>query len=151
MLLAKNRRALYDYSLIEKYIAGIELYGFEVKAIREGKAGFEGSFIELKDGELYVNNMYIARYSKQSTLVGEYDERRSRKLLLTSKEISEITRQLQEKGKTAVPLALILQHNLIKLELAVVKGKKEFEKKIVAKERQIKMDLDREARSYKRV
>ncbi len=150
MLLAKNRRALHDFSIIEKYTAGIELKGYEVKAIREGKVSFEGAFIELRGGDVWVNNLYIGPYSKQSQDISEYDEKAARRLLLNASEISQIARQLQEKGKTAVPLALILRNNLIKLELAVVKGKKEFEKKQVAKERQIKRDLDMEARAYKR-
>ena len=149
MLLAKNRKALHEFSILEKYIAGVELYGYEVKAIREGKASFEGAFIELREGEVWLKNMYIGRYSKQSNDVTESDTRRPRKLLLNSQEIFEISKQLKEKGKTAIPLALILQNNLIKLEMSVVKGKKEFEKKEVAKERQIKRDLELEVRSYK--
>lgn len=140
LLLVKNRSALYDHTLIEKYTAGIVLKGYEVKALREKKANFEGAFIQIIDGDPYVINMHIGRYSKQSE--NAEDDRRSRKLLLNKPEIFEITRLLKQKGYTAIPLALILLNNMIKLEFAVVKGKKEYERKQTVKERQIKRDTD---------
>ncbi len=148
MLLAKNKKALHNYEIVEKYVAGIVLKGNEVKAIREGKVSFEGSYISIDKGIPSVKNMNIGKYSKQSekSLAG-YDEKRPRLILLEQQEIRNILRETAEKGKTAVPLALVLQHNLIKLEVATVKGRKEFEIKTVAKEKQIKKDLQKEAKS----
>lgn len=150
LLLAKNRKAMFNHTLLERYSAGIVLKGYEVKAIREGKVDFEGSYIRLISGVLHVTGLYIGRYSKQSKTSEKFDEKRSRPLLLNKKEVSDITRELLEKGKTAVPTALVMQHGKIKLEFAVVKGKKEFEKKQTAKDRQIKIDLAKESKEIKR-
>ncbi len=141
MLLAKNRKALYNYEIIEKYMAGIVLRGYEVKAIRERHVSFEGAYIKLIKDEPFIVNLQIGKYSKQTQKTTPEDEIRPRKLLLHKKEIEMLKRQLNEKGKTAVPLALLLRNNLIKLELAIVKGRKKHEKKAVAKTRQIKKDL----------
>lgn len=149
-LLQKNRKALHNFQLVEKYIAGIVLKGHEVKALREGKVSFEGSYIEIQDGIPVILNLYIGKYSKQSSDFSEYNSKRKRHLLLNKKEIDEIDRQISQKGKTAVPLALVLEHGFVKLELAVVKGKKEFEKKATAKDRQIQKDLDKEAKEHKK-
>ncbi|MFA6981540.1 MAG: SsrA-binding protein SmpB [Patescibacteria group bacterium] len=141
MLLVRNRKALYNNVLLEKLVAGIVLKGYEVKAIREGKASFEGSYITMRENKAFVVNMHISRYSKQSQDVSDEEATRQRQLLLTKDELNKLERELRQKGKTAVPLALILEHNLIKLELAIVKGRKEFEKKHLEKERQIQKDL----------
>lgn len=150
LLLAKNRKAMFNNTLLEKYSAGIVLKGYEIKAIREGKVDFEGSYIRPVDGVLNVISLYIGKYSKQSKTSEKFEEKRSRPLLLNKKEIQDIKRDLLEKGKTAVPTALIMQHGKIKLEFAVVKGKKEFEKKQVTKDRQIKIDLAKESKEIKR-
>lgn len=147
MLLVKNRKAFFNHEIIEKYIAGISLFGFEVKAIREGKVSFETSYIRIEHGQAYIINLYIGSYSKQSKTPESYDEKRDRKLLLNKGELIEMQKLMNEEGKTAVPLAFILRNNKIKLELAVVKGRKEFEKKLVAKEKQIKKDLERDYRN----
>lgn len=148
-LLAKNRKALFNHSIIDRYDAGIVLKGYEVKAIREGKVDFEGSYVRVIKGEVFLTNLKIGRYSKQSKEISPQDEKRDRKLLLNKNEIKEINRELSEKGKTAVPLALIMSNNKIKLELAVVKGKKEFEKKQTAKERQLRKDMEIEKKQFK--
>lgn len=149
-LLSKNRKALFNHSVISRFDAGVVLKGYEVKAIREGKVDFEGSYVRVIKNEVYITNLKVGRYSKQSKEISPQDEKRDRKLLLNKNEIAEINRELSEKGKTAIPLALILFNNKIKLELAVVKGKKEFEKKQTAKERQIRKDLEVERKEYKR-
>lgn len=140
MLLALNKKAKRNYEVIEKYIAGIVLNGYEVKALREGKADFEGSYIKLIENRPYVVNLNIGRYSNQSH---DGEPKRDRLILLTKKELASIQKELSQKGKSAVPLALVLQHNLVKLELAVVKGRKKHEKKHLEKERQIQKDLDK--------
>lgn len=149
-LLAKNRKAMFNHTLLEKYAAGIVLKGYEVKAIREGKVDFEGSYIKTINKIPRVVNLYIGRYSKQSKTIDKFEEKRTRDLLLNKKEVLEIARATSEKGKTAVPLALVLEHGKIKLEFAVVKGKKEFEKKQTVKDRQIKKDMDVESKEIKK-
>lgn len=141
MLLAKNRKALHNYQIIEKFMAGIVLKGYEVKAIREGKANFEGAFVKVVDGKVVVTGLHIGKYSKQSQKVSEQEATRDRPLLLNKREIEKVKREVSQKGKTAVPIALLLKHNLVKLEIAIVKGRKKYEKKTVAKERQIQKDL----------
>lgn len=143
MLLVKNKKATWNYEIIEKFVAGIMLKGYETKALREGNGSFEGAYIKMEENVPILVNANIGKYSKQSQEIEKTDPKRDRKLLLNKNEIRKIQRALEEKGKTAVPLAFLLQHNLIKLELAIVKGQKEYEKKHVAKEKQIKKDLDK--------
>lgn len=147
MLLAKNRKALYNYEIIEKYLAGIVLRGYEVKAVREKKVSFEGAYVKIIGDEAFIVNLHIGHYSKQSQKSDEYQEKRPRKLLLNKREIEEIKRQINEKGKTIVPIAFVLRNNMIKLEIAVVKGRKKYEKKQVAKTRQIEKDLQKQQKS----
>jgi len=149
MLLAKNKKAYFHHEILKKYLAGIVLRGYEVKAIREKKVGFEGSYIEIVKNEPLLINFYIGRYSKQSQLASEQDEKKPRKLLLGQNEINEINREITEKGKTAIPLAILLKNNFIKVEIGVVKGRKKHEKKQVAKEKQIKKDLQKQSKELK--
>ena len=148
-LLAKNRKALFNHLLVSKFDAGIVLKGYEVKAIREGKADFEGSYVKVVGGEVFITNLNIGMYSKQAK-ESDFQPKRDRKLLLNRNEIAELNREISEKGKTAIPLAFILSNNIIKLEFAVVKGKKEFEKKQTAKEAQIRKDMRKEEKEYRR-
>lgn len=142
MLLLKNPKAYFNYEVLEKYVAGVVLKGYEVKALREKKTSFEGSYIDIIDGIPTLLNLHIGKYSKQSGVFNEVLAKRPKTLLLNKKEIESLSRELNEKGKTAVPLAFLLLNGRIKLEFAVVKGKKKYEKKVVAKERQIKKDLE---------
>jgi SsrA-binding protein len=151
MLLVKNRKAFFEHEILEKYVAGISLRGYEVKAIKEGKANFSDSYVQILSGEPFVINMYIGAYSKQSQRFNETDARRSRKLLLKKNEIEKVQRDLMEKGKTAIPLALTLENNVIKLELGIAKGRKKAEKKHLEKERQIKKDLEKARKEITRI
>jgi SsrA-binding protein len=143
MLLAKNKKATFEYEVLDKYIAGLVLWGYEVKSVREGNVNFEGSMVTVMGGEAYVINLHIGRYSHQSQKYNEKEARRTRKLLLNKKEVLKLAQAISLKGRFAVPLALILQRNMIKLELGVVRSKKLYEKKQVLVERQINRDLDR--------
>jgi SsrA-binding protein len=149
MLLTKNRKALYNHTILEKFTAGVVLKGYEVKAIKEHKADFEGAYVQIIAQKPCLVNMHIGRYSNQSNDVTTFEESRTRLLLLNKKEIEELEKEVSQKGKTAVPLALILENGKIKLEFAIVKGKKEFEKKQVAKERQIKRDMEKETKEQR--
>jgi len=143
MLLAKNRRATFEYEVLDTYVAGLVLWGYEVKSVREGNVNFEGSMVTVLGGEPCVVNLHIGRYSHQSQKYSEKEARRTRKLLLNKKEVLKLAQAISLKGHFGVPLALILQHNMVKLEFGVVRSKKLHEKKQVLVERQIARDLDR--------
>lgn len=147
MLLAKNRKAFHDYEVLDKFTAGLVLQGREVKAVREGKVNFDGSFVQVVAAKPVIVNLYIGRYSSQSQTFNEKDARKTRQLLLKSAEIEKISKELSQKGKTAVPLALVLTHNLIKLEFGIVRGLKKFEKRDVEKKKQQERDLKNELKS----
>jgi len=143
MLLAKNKKATFEYEILDKYTAGLVLWGYEVKSVREGNVNFEGSLVTVMGGEACVVNLHIGRYSHQSQKYSEKEARRTRKLLLNKKEVLKLAQAISLKGHFAMPLALILQHNLVKLELGVVRSKKQYEKKRLLVEKQIERDLDR--------
>lgn len=144
MIIATNKKAYFDYTIVDKFVAGVKLKGFEAKALREGKGKLEGSYVKELEGKLKVVNFGIGRYSKISQKLEEGDISRTKELLLNKKEINEIKRELAQKGKSCVPLNLRIERGLFKLEIAIVKGKKEYEKKVVAKEKQEKRELERE-------
>lgn len=146
MLVAKNKKGLFNNEVIEKYLAGIVLKGYEVKAIREKNVSFEGAYISVVNGLVVIKNLHIGKYSKQSQDHTDLGAKRDRQLLLNKTEIRQLTKHISEKGKTAIPLALLLKNGKIKLELAVVKGRKKHEKKSVLKERQMEIDLKKEAK-----
>jgi SsrA-binding protein len=126
------------------------LTGFEVKAVREGKVSFDGSFVQLVGNKPLLVNFYIGRYSHQSQEHDEGKARVSRQLLLNRREIGKIAKELEQKGKSAIPLALILDKNMIKLEMALVRGLKKFDKKNVEKDKQIRRDMEIEAKTLVR-
>ncbi len=140
-ILIKNRKALYNHEVLETIQAGIVLRGYEVKAIREGQANLEGTFVKVIGNEAFIVNMYIGAYSKQSQEIDAIRARESKKLLMTKKEIAHLSAELSQKGRTAVPLSFVTKGPLLKVEVGIVKGKKDFEKKQVLKDRQIKSDL----------
>ncbi len=145
-VLIDNRKAHFNYEVIEKYEAGIELFGYEVKSIKNGRAILAGSFAIVRGGEAYLMNMQIPPYQMGNT-PEDYDPLRTRKLLLSKKQIKEIAPSDNMKGLTLVPLSLYSKGRLIKVELAVVRGKKNYDKRETIKKR----DTDREIRrEYKR-
>lgn len=144
--LAFNRRLSHDYEIIDKYKAGVVLHGYEVKAAREGKVDFTDSYIKVEGGKLILVNLHIGRYSSQSQEVPDEQTRRPRELLLNGWEIQRLSQKTAEKGFSLVPLQLMNDHGLIKLELALVKGKKKFEKREDLKKKQTEMDMKRELR-----
>lgn len=149
MLLVKNKKALFNNEIIEKFIAGIVLKGYEVKAIREKNVSFEGSYVKVEDGIAKVVGMHIGRYSNQSQ---EYNSDRAkdpRNLLLNKQELYKLNKELSEKGKSAIPLALILRNGKIKLEFAIVKGRKKYEKRAHLKKRQIEIDLRKQVKGQR--
>lgn len=138
----KNKRATFDYELIETFTAGIVLTGTEIKSIRLGKASLVDTFCLVERGEVWVKNMYIAEY-----FYGTYNNhsaRRDRKLLLNKKEIRKIENAARNNGFTLVPTRLFLNdRGLAKVIIAIAKGKKEYDKRDSIKERDDKREMDR--------
>lgn len=140
-----NKKAYFDYEILEKYQAGLVLSGAEVKSIKGGQMNLKGSYITIKHSpkpELYLTNAHISRYKPAGTKVA-YDPTRSRKLLVTKKELSYLVGKLEQKGLTIVPLTVYTIRNLVKLEFGVAKGKKNFEKKDQKKQKDIDRDVRR--------
>lgn len=138
----KNKRASFDYEFIDKYEAGIVLVGTEIKSIRMGKASLVDTFCFFNDDELWVKGMNISEY-----FYGTYNNhlpRRDRKLLLNKKELIKIRRQTKETGFTVVPIKLFInEKGLAKVEIAVAKGKKEYDKRESLKEKDDRRQMDR--------
>jgi SsrA-binding protein len=142
--LAQNKKANFDYELLEKYEAGLVLYGHEVKAARAGQLSLKGSFISLrkKNGktELYLVGCQISPY-KQAGPMPDYDQRRERKLLLKHQEISHLIGRQQTEGLTLIPLKIYTNHSFLKLEFAVARGKKKYDKREAIKKRDVERNL----------
>lgn len=138
----KNKRATFDYELLETFTAGIVLTGTEIKSIRLGKASLVDTFCVVEKGELWVRNMYIAEY-----FYGTYNNhtaRRDRKLLLNRKELRKIDRSVKETGFTIVPTRLFINdRGLAKLVIAIAKGKKSYDKRQTLREKDDKRQMDR--------
>ena len=142
----KNRRATFDYELLDTYTAGIVLTGSVIKSIRQGKASLVDTFCYFANGELWVKNMHIAEY-----FYGSYNNhaaRRDRKLLLTKKELDKLLRTSRDPGFTIVPVRLFINDKgLAKLVVALAKGKKQYDKRQSLREKDDKRDM---ARMFKR-
>jgi len=138
----KNKRATFDYELVEVFTAGMVLTGTEIKSIRLGKASLVESYALFEGGELWVRNMHIAEY-----FYGSYNNhvaRRDRKLLLNKKELQKLIRLTKETGFTIIPVRLFInEKGLAKLVIAVAKGKKQYDKRQSLKEKEDKRDMDR--------
>lgn len=137
-----NKRAPFDYDLHEKFEAGINLTGAEVKAIKLGHADLTGSHVRVTGGQAYLIGAQIFPY--QYARPEGYDERRTRKLLLHRKEILSLKAKMDGQNLTVVPVSLYTKHQLIKLELALAKGKKEYQKKEAKKRKDLDRELERE-------
>lgn len=146
MSLVQNKKANFNYEILEKYEAGIELLGFEVKSLKAGQGSLEGSYIKIRGGEAFVTGMNIPPYQANNT-PKEYDPARSRKLLLTKKEIAELEKTEQKAGLTIVPLSVYNKGRKIKMELAVAKGKKTHDKRETTKKREADREIRRTLKS----
>ena len=141
-IIAVNKSASFEYFIEEKYEAGIVLEGSEVKSLRLGKASLGESFCELKKGEVFLKNMHIALYDKSGAF-STTDARKDRKLLLHKREIDRIVGRVNEKGFTLLPLKLYFKDALVKVEIALCKGKHTYDKKRALAERDQKRETDR--------
>lgn len=142
MSLVDNKKIHFNYEVLEKFEAGIELFGFEVKALRAGKASLEGSHVSIRGGEAFLVSTNIEPYQPKNTPT-EYDPARSRKLLLNKKEIEELEKYEAEKGLTIVPISVYNKDSKLKLRIAVARGRKKYDKRAVMKERDTKREIDR--------
>jgi SsrA-binding protein len=147
-VLAENRKARHDFFIEEAMEAGIELVGTEVKSIRAGKANLRDSYAEVRDGEVFVYNMHISPYEKGN--IYNRDPLRVRKLLLHKKEITRLAGFITQKGFTLVPLSLYLKDGKIKMNLAVARGKKDYDKRDTMLEKDAKRDMDRQMKERSR-
>ncbi len=138
---AENRKARFDYEILEKFEAGIELLGSEVKSVRGGQMSLEGAFVIIRGGEAFLINANIPPYQAKNA-AKDYDPLANRKLLLTQKELEELAASGTNKSLTIVPLSLYNKGRKVKIEIALVKGKKKFDKRETIKKR----DTDREIR-----
>ncbi len=146
--LVENRKARHDYFVEEKYEAGIELVGTEVKSIRAGKANLKDSYAEVRNGEVFVRNMHISPYEQGN--IFNKDPLRDRKLLLHKSEIDKLIGYTTQQGYTLVPLALYLKHGRVKVALAVAKGKKNYDKRQSLIEKSAKRDIERQMKNASR-
>lgn len=137
--IANNKKAYFDYFIEDKYEAGIELFGTEVKSLRMGKCSIKESFIRIERGEVYVYGMHISPYEKGN--IFNKDPLRVRKLLLHKREIMKLSGELAQKGYTLVPLSVYLKGSLVKVEIGLARGKKLYDKR----ETMAKKDQRREA------
>lgn len=137
-----NRRAFYDYRILERFEAGINLNGAEVKAVRSGHADLTGSFVKVIGSEAYLVNAKIFPY--EYARPEGYDTHRTRKLLLHKKEIIALKSKTEGSNLTIVPISLYTTKHLIKAELALAKGKKQYDKKQTIKQKDIKRELEEE-------
>ncbi len=142
MSLVVNKKASYEYTIGKKFVAGVVLEGMEVKSLRLKQASLNGSYIKEIGGELFLVNAQINAYAFANQ--ENYDPKRSRKLLLKKSELKTLLENSKQKGFTIVPLAFFIAHNKIKLELALAKGKKEYEKRESIKKRTLKRELQSE-------
>lgn len=137
-----NKKARFDYEIKSEIECGIVLKGTEIKSIRKGSVDLKDTYARIKNGEVFIINMYIAKYEEGN--IFNHDERRERKLLLKKHEINKIRREIETEGYTLVPLKLYFVRDKVKILLGVCKGKKLYDKRQTIKER----DIKRESRDY---
>ncbi len=141
----RNKRATYDYELLDQYTAGIVLVGSEIKSIRAGKAALVDSYCYFSSGELWIKNMYIAEYSYAS--YNNHVERRERKLLLNRKELRKLEEEMKNPGQTIIPVRLFInERGFAKLVVALARGKKQYDKRAAIRDREDKRRLERAMR-----
>lgn len=138
----EHKRARFDYEILETFEAGLELLGFEVKALRAKRGSLEGAFVVIRGGEAYLVGASIPPYQQNNT-PKDYDERRTRRLLLKKEEIGALAGSERQKGLTIIPIAVYNKKRKLKLQLAVVRGKKKFDKRESIKRREDTRKIER--------
>jgi SsrA-binding protein len=141
-IVIRNRKASHDYEFLEKFIAGIKLLGTEIKSIREGKATLVDSYCLFRDGELFIRGMHVSEYWWGN--LNNHDPLRERKLLLTKKELTRIGRKVKETGLTIIVTKVFInERGFAKAEIAISKGKKEYDKRQTLRKKDSERELDR--------
>ena len=142
-MLVKNRKATHEYEIIDKFVAGIVLKGFETKSILQGNCSLAEGYVSIKNNEAFLKQVHVDKY-RQANSFDDIDEKRDRKLLLNKSEIRKIAKSTQEKGLTVIPLDLHYSDTKkIKLTIAIAKGKKTYDKRHALKQKQIDIELKR--------
>lgn len=141
-----NRKARFNYFIIEEIECGIELFGSEVKSIRNGNCNIKDSYGVIRNNEVYLINMFIKNYKEAS--IFNKEETRKRKLLLHKKEIIKLKEKIEKEGYTLIPLKVYFNKNKVKVLLGLCKGKKTYDKREVLKEKEIKRKIEREIKGY---
>lgn len=138
----RNKRATFDYTVLQRYTAGIQLYGTEIKSIRESRASLADTWCFFSRGELWVEGMHVAEYAFGS--YNNHDVRRRRKLLLTRRELRKLEQASKDTGKTIIPLSLFInEKGLAKLEIGLCQGKRQYDKRQSLREKDDKREMER--------
>ena len=145
-VIAPNKKAYHDYFVLEKFEAGIELFGTEVKSLRQGAVNLKDSYCEIKNGEIFALGMHISPYEKGN--IFNREPLRPKKLLMHKREIIKLFSKVKEDGLTLVPLSLYFSGSRVKVEVGLCKGKHTFDKKQTLMERDIKRSMEREIKKY---
>jgi len=145
-LITKNKRAFYDYEITDRYEAGIKLTGAEVKSVKSGGISINEAYVKHIDGSLFLWNATIQKY--KHAYDPDYDDGRTRRLLLKKKEIFVLTRKLESHRLTIIPLRVYLTHGLVKIEIGLAKGRKVHDKQRRMKKRDLERELHREKRKF---
>ena len=144
----KNKKAKYEYEFIETFTAGIQLFGTEIKSVRNNKASIAEAYAVMVKNELFIRNMYIADYENGGHF--NHESKRDRKLLLNKLELSKINKKIKNKGLTIIPTRLFISNNgWAKINIAVAKGKKIYDKREDLKTKDIKREIDRKLKNFK--
>ena len=145
-VIVSNRKAWHEYHILDKYEGGIVLHGSEVKAIREGKANIKEAYVRFVENELFVIGMHIGKYSNEG--YSTHTPVRDRKLLLHKKELLNLRKMVDEKGKTLIPLSMYLKGGRVKVEFGLAQGKKMWDKRKTKMEKDVKRQVDRAMKDY---
>lgn len=145
-VLTENKKAYFNYEILESFEAGIELKGFEVKAVKSGLASLTGAFATIHDSQIFLTNFQIQPYQPKNT-PADYNPTRSRRLLLNKKEITYLASKMPAERLTLVPLKLYTKGNLVKVELGLARGKRKYEKREAIKKRDVKKEIGRTLKS----
>ena len=146
MPLIQNKKAYFNYEILEKYEAGIELLGFEVKSLKKGQGSLEGSHVIVRGKEAFVVNMQIPPYQPNNT-PKDYEPLRNRRLLVTKKEMERLSGEESQKGLTIIPISVYNKGRKLKIEIAIVRGKKKYDKRESIKKRDTEREIRREIKN----
>jgi SsrA-binding protein len=147
-VVATNRKAYHDYAIEDKFEAGLVLTGTEIKSVRAGQVNLRDSFATIRDGEIWLINAHIASYER-GTFFSNHEPRRQRKLLMHRREINRLAAKVQEKGFTLVPLRMYLKNNRAKIEIALARGQRQYDKRTALRERETRREVEREVARHK--